>query len=144
MTQRKDLGTIVVEIEAVEQTYYISEDTEHSSSIGDEALIKVNSRIIRASPPHARFLDQSLELTLGCARSFDQKGACEGYGNPAMLFMNLHKNHRSWMAYLPGDAFWAIPRMIEVGSVTNVELRFKPLHYGSAPLLSIYFCSGLP
>jgi hypothetical protein len=56
-----------------------------------------------------------------------------------MLTVNLRKGGCSLMAYIPADAFWALPAMISSGAVTHVEARFGKSHYGSADLLSLYF-----
>jgi hypothetical protein len=54
------------------------------------------------------------------------------------MSMNLRKNQRSFMVYLPSAAFWSIPQMIETGKVTHVAAWFAPLHRGSGDLSSVY------
>jgi hypothetical protein len=45
------------------------------------------------------------------------------------------------MAYLPADAFWTLPSMIDSEAVTRIEARFASVRYGSGELLSVYFAT---
>lgn len=74
-----------------------------------------------------------------CARSFDGKELTLRVDKPLLLQLELRKNQRSLMVYLPGDAFWGLSRVIAAGLVTHVEASFSGLRYGTADLLSVHF-----
>ncbi|KAB7644408.1 hypothetical protein [Polymorphobacter fuscus] len=117
-------------IETMEQTYYIADHQQGDMPIGDEAIIDIVCRIERISPRHNAHLGEQIEITLICARSFAGKEQTPVTDRPVLHGIALRKNHRSTLAYLPADAFWALPPMIRCGAVTHVELRFTALHRG--------------
>jgi hypothetical protein len=43
------------------------------------------------------------------------------------------------MAYLPADAFWALPKMTSPGSTTHIEARFDKPRHGSGDPQSLHF-----
>lgn len=62
-------------------------------------------------------------MTLLCARSF-AKDEATPTGNKSVLFsLNLRKGACSLLAYLPSDAFWALPGMISSKAVTHIGVR---------------------
>lgn len=130
---------LVARIDHFEQTYYIAEDRTHQVPVQDEALIEITGTIEDITRRHKKHLGQEIEITLGCAHSFSDDEPTVARDKPFLLMMNLRKNHRSCMAYLPNASFWAIPRMIETNRITHIEARFDPIRYGNGTLLSLYF-----
>lgn len=129
---------LVARIESFEQTYYISEYRTRGARVDDEALIDIIARIERTSPRHKQHCGEEIGISLACAQTYNEEGRTPTSDRPFLLSMNLKKNNRSFMAYLPGGAFWAIPRMIETGRVTHIHAMFAPLQRGHGELLSVY------
>lgn len=129
---------LVARIESFEQTYYISEYRTQGARADDEALIDIVARIEHVSPRHMQHCGEQIGITLACAHTYNEEGSTPTSDKPFLLNMNLRKNNRSFMAYLPSAAFWAIPRMIDAGSVTHIHAMFAPLHRGDSELLSVY------
>ncbi len=78
-------------------------------------------------------------MTLLCARSF-AKDEATPTGNKSVLFsLNLRKGACSLLAYLPSDAFWALPGMISSKAVTHIGVRFSKPYRGSADLVALHF-----
>jgi hypothetical protein len=129
---------LVARIESFEQTYYISEYRTRGTRVDDEALIDIVGRIERTSPRHKHHCGEQIVISLACAQTYNDEGRTPTSDKPFLLNMNLRKNNRSFMAYLPAAAFWAIPRIIDTGKVTHVHAMFAPLYRGDSKLLSIY------
>lgn len=129
---------LVARIESFEQTYYISEYRTRGAGADDEALIDIVGLIERTSPRHKQHCGEQIGITLACAYTYNKEGSTPTSDKPFLLNMNLRKNNRSFMAYLPSVAFWAIPRMIDTGRVTHIHAMFAPLHRGDSELLSVY------
>lgn len=91
------------------------------------------------SPAYQQHLHQPIDISLVCAKSFERDGRTATTDNPFLLPIRLLKNDRGLMGYLPADAFWAMPPMIEAGRYTHVEARFGPLHRGRGDLVSLLF-----
>jgi hypothetical protein len=51
----------------------------------------------------------------------------------------LRRNARSMLAYLPGDAFWAIQAQLKAGTLKHLEARYQKPSRGSGELTSLYF-----
>lgn len=129
---------LVARIKSFEQTYYISGYRSRGARADDEALIDIVARIERVSPRHKQHCGEQIAISLACAHTYNEDGPMPTSDKPFLLMMNLRKNQRSFMAYLPSAAFWAIPRMIDTGRVTHVHAMFAPLHRGDSELLSVY------
>ena len=43
------------------------------------------------------------------------------------------------LAYLPGDAFWAIHTQLKAGTLKHIEARYLKPSRGSGELTSLYF-----
>lgn len=134
-------GRLVATIETVEHSYYVSQYREHGNWFDDEAILDVIGKIEEISPRHKRHLGRRIEMSFACSRRFT-KEATEPEGKPFLLNVNLKKDRCSFMAYLPADAFWALPGMIASKAVTHIEARFSEPHYGSADLLSVHFATA--
>jgi hypothetical protein len=132
---------LIARIESFEQSYYISENREHRSPVSDEAMLNIAGRIEQISPALKAHLGEPIGITLACARSYSADEPTPEADKPFLLRMNLSKKQRSFMAYLPSDAFWSIPRMIDSGRITHVEADFEPLRHGSSDLKSVYLAS---
>lgn len=132
---------LIAKIEAVEQSYYISEDAERDRPMGDEATLDIVGRIEQISLRLKQHLDRQIDISLVCERSFSRDERTPVTNNPFLMLVNLRKSGCSLMAYLPADAFWALPQMIAAGA-THIEVRFEPPHHGSGTLLSLHFASA--
>jgi hypothetical protein len=130
---------LVATIDKIERTYFVSQEHEHGF-LDDEAIVDVTGTIEDISARHARFLGQPIAMTFACARRF-KKDADHAENEPVLFPMNLRKTGCSFMAYLPADAFWTLPSMIDSEAVTCIEARFASVRYGSGELLSVYFAT---
>ena len=63
-------------------------------------------------------------------------------GKPYLMSAQLRKTGCSVAAYLPADAFWALPEMISSGAITHIEARFDKPSRGSGDLQSLYFATA--
>ncbi len=129
---------LIVKIDGYEQTYYISEHGLDGRATSDEALIDVQGRIIAISKKLKQHLNERLDVSFACATSYSENERTPVSDKPFLLPMNLRKDHRSFMTYLPAAAFWSIPEMIDAGRLTHIEARFSPPQYGSGNLVSVY------
>ena len=55
------------------------------------------------------------------------------------LTVILRRIGRSMLAYLPGDAFWAIQAQLKAGTLKHLEARYQKPTRGSGELMSLYF-----
>ena len=131
--------SLTARIDTVARTYFIAADGDTGRRAEDEAILRVMGVIECIGPRYRRFLGQPLEMAFVCARSFEGKERTPTTDKPLLLPLELRKNQRSLMVYLPGDAFWALSRMIPDRLITHIEARFSGLRYGTADLLSVYF-----
>lgn len=130
--------SLVAIIEAVEQTYYISEHGDPARA-SDEALIEIIARIEQITPRLKQHLHRQIEITLACARFFSREDRTPPTDHPFLLPIQLRKGRCSFMAYLPGDPFWALRPMITSGAITHIEALFAQPHRGSGDLQGIHF-----
>jgi hypothetical protein len=130
---------LTVRIVTVAQTYFIAADGDKGSRVEDEAILSVMGVIEYIGPRYQRFTGQSLQMAFVCARSFQKKELTPRADKPVLLPLELRKDRRSLMAYLPSDAFWALSPMIAARDLTHVQARFAGLRYGTADLLSVHF-----
>lgn len=145
MTKRKsrlpEPEILVAAIESIWQTYYISEMRGEVRRVDDEAIIDIVGRIERLDPSRSQYLDHRIEISLLCARSFGEEPSSSA-GKPFLMSVQLRKRGCSLAAYVPADAFWALPSMISSGAITHIEARFERLSYGSGDLQSLYFATA--
>jgi len=125
---------LIAKIEHVEPSYYISGD---GCRTGDEATLDITATIERISPRHKQHIGQTLEITLLISRSFDFEDPKAVLEKPHLFSIHLRKDQRSILAYLPSDAFWRIPQMIDLGA-THIETRFTPMRRGSGEVQSLH------
>lgn len=135
-------GEMTVLIETVERTYFPQRHTPTGGST-DEAVIDLLGRIESASKPYDRHVGQSIEIALRSSRSFSAGTKEETVGALGPFSISLGKRGCSVLAYLPSEAFWAIPGMISDHSVTHVGLTFDVPRHGSGSLESIHFAPAL-
>jgi hypothetical protein len=135
--------SLTVRIESVAQTYFIAADSHAGFRVEDEAILKIKSVIEAIGPRHQRFLGQPLEMDFICARSFASKEPTPKADKPMLLPLELRKDRRSLMVYLPSDAFWGLSGMVSAGLISHVEASFSGLRYGTADLLSVHFTRKL-
>jgi hypothetical protein len=131
--------SLTARIETVAQTYFVAVDGHAGSRVEDEAILNITSVIESIGPRHQRFVGQPLEMDVICARSFAGKELTPKADKPMLLPLELRKDRRSLMVYLPSDAFWGVSRMTSAGLITHVEASFSGLRYGTADLLSVHF-----
>ena len=132
---------LVAAIESIGQTYYISEMRGEVRRVDDEAILDIVGRIERLDPSRSQYLDRRIDISLLCARSFGEETPTFT-GKPFLMSAQLRKRGCSLAAYLPADAFWALPSMISSGAITHLEARFDRLSYGSGDLRSLYFATA--
>lgn len=125
---------LIARIEGYEQTYFIAQD--HRTE--DEARIDIVGRIERASLRHKVHIGERIDIAFACSQSFNEDEPTATSDKPFLLMMNLSKRSRSFMAYLPSSAYWAVPRMIDTGKVTHIHAMFEPTRHGSGSLKSVY------
>ncbi|CAM3144042.1 MULTISPECIES: hypothetical protein [Sphingomonas] len=136
---REDKFELTASIERVEQSYYISQHRDIERPVSDEAMLEMTGQITVIDPAYRQHRDRSIEMTLLCARSF-AKDEATPTGNKSVLFsLNLRKGACSLLAYLPSDAFWALPGMISSKAVTHIGVRFSKPYRGSADLVALHF-----
>lgn len=138
-TRPEETFDLTATIERVEQTYYISENRGHKEPVEDEAIIDITGTISMISPAYKQHHGREIEVSVIRARSFTDDGPTPITDKPFLLTVNLRKNRCSAMAYIPADAFWALPGMISSGAVTHIMVRFDKPWRGTATLLSLYF-----
>ncbi len=107
--------------------------------IDDEAIIEIDSEISEIEPLQTQHLAQRLSCSIVCARTFAKASPQSSGGYPLFLSMNLKKNSRSTLAYLPGDAFWAIQSRLEAGKLAFIEASYERPTRGSGDLKSLHF-----
>ena len=130
---------LVAAIETMERTYFISEWRGDLRRVDDEAILNVVGRIERLDGSRSQYLGQRIDISLVCARSFAAEASSPASGKPFLMSVQLRKSGCSLMAYLPADAFWALPEMISSGSITHIEARFDKPSHGSGDLQSLHF-----
>jgi hypothetical protein len=130
--------TLAAAIESIERSYFIGEHREHRR-VDDEAILTISGVIERISKRHKRHAGGAIEMQFVCARSFDREKPLPAIDQPFLLSVSFRGENRSLMAYLPSDAFWALPEMITSQAVTHVEAEFGPSHSGHADLQWLNF-----
>jgi len=130
--------TLVAKIVSMERDYYISEHREHERPVGDEAHIEIVGRIEQITRSLKVHAGREIEISLMCSRAFQREEQTPTADRPFLLPMHLRKALCGFSAYLPSDAFWAIPSMISSGEVTHIEARFEVPRRGYGTLLSFY------
>lgn len=130
---------LTASIERVEQTYYISEHRGIELPVSDEAIVEMFGRIVTISPQYKQHVGAEIDMAVIRAQSFSRDNPTPTADKPFMVSLILKKNSRSLTAYIPADAFWALPGMISSGAVTHVMARFDKPWHSSATLLSLYF-----
>lgn len=129
---------LVARISGIQQAYFISQYRMRGEHVDDEAMIDVLGTIEFISPRLKQHLGAPIEMSFACARTYNSAGPTPTSDKPVLLTMNLRKNNRSFLAYLPSAPYWSIPNMIAIGSVTHVHAMFAPITRGSGELLSVY------
>lgn len=130
---------LVATIEEVDQTYFISELRGENRRVDDEAILGIVGRIERIGPARKQYLNQRIEMSFVCARSFAAEVSCVATGRPSLMSLQLRKRACSLIAYLPADAFWALPALISSRAISHVEARFDKPSYGIGDLQSLHF-----
>lgn len=133
---------LIASIESVERTYYISEMRGEIRRVDDEAIMEIVGRIERVNPRRSQYLNEPIGISLLCARSFGGEASTSATGKPFLMSVQMRKKGCSVAAYLPADAFWALPEMISSGAITYIEARFDRLNRGSGDLQSLYFATA--
>jgi hypothetical protein len=137
---RLERFTLVADIQSIERSYSISEESEYRR-VDDEARLLLKGVIMRISRRYERHQGKEIEILLLCARSFNRDQAVPASEKPFLMSVNFRGGECSLGAYLPSDAFWALPEMIKSNEVTHVEAYFGPSRYGFAELLDLHFTS---
>lgn len=131
---------LVATVSSISRSYFISDHRSKDISVDDEAITSVQGQIISISKRHRKHIGEQVEVSFCCARRFDGTEG-SGLGKPFLVGVNLRKNQRSLMAYLPADAYWNLPELIASHVDFRIEASFEPIRWGSASLLSLWFGS---
>ena len=131
---------LVGKIENVETTYYLSAHGATARRATDEGRIDIAARIASIAPKFKRFADLPIEVTLLVERVYVEEGRTAPSDRPLLFSVRLNKHGGSCLAYLPSDAFWEIPRLIDAGRFTHIDIGFGTMHQGHADLQHLYFC----
>jgi hypothetical protein len=110
--------------------------------VDDEAILLLKGSVDRISARYHRHEGKEIEIQLLCARSFDRDRPSAAVEKPFLMSVNLRGAIVGVSAYLPSDAFWALPDMIESMEASHVEVDFTSSRYGFAELLNLNFISG--
>lgn len=135
-------GEITASIETIERTYFLQRHTPTGGS-SDDAVIDIVGRIESASKPYDRYVGHIIEVALRSSRSFSAGTKEETVGALGPFSISLGESGFSVLAYLPSDAFWAIPGMLSDHSVSHIGLTFDTPRHGSGSLESIHFAPAL-
>jgi hypothetical protein len=135
-------GRARLDIRAGSSSYFIASHglPRTAEWIEDEAIIELDAEISTMEPIRPEHVGQRIECSLVCARSFGrQKSVGSPLGVPLLYSIILRRNGRSMLAYLPGDAFWAIQAQLKAGTLKHLEARYQKPSRGSGELTSLYF-----
>jgi hypothetical protein len=133
---------LCADIRAGSFSYFIASHVSPRSAewIEEEAIIELDAEISMREPIRPEHVGQRIECALVCARSFGQeKSVGSPLGVPPLYSIILRRNGRSMLAYLPGDAFWAIQAQLKAGTLKHLEARYQKPTRGSGELMSLYF-----
>lgn len=130
--------TLVASILAIERSYSISEERGYRR-VDDEATLIVKGVIDRISARYQRHRGKEIAIQLLCARSFNRDRAAPAVEKPFLMSVNFRGREVGLGAYMPSDAFWALPDIIKSKEVTHVEADFTSSRYGFAELLNLNF-----
>ena len=132
---------LLIEIEAFEQSYHI---TDHHAEIGrvdDEAIIDLSGMIVRSSDRKRQLAGQPAQVSLVCAQSYHTHPEREQPDVPMLMTASLVKEIFQIMAYLPPKPFWALPEAITTGRVTHVLADYQVGRGRDSTLHALYFAS---
>jgi hypothetical protein len=132
------VGEMTALIETTEQTYFLQRNPATGGSF-DEAIIDIVGRIETATTPYVSHIGSRIEVALRLSRSFPGDPSDGKISTLGPFQMMIGKRGCSVLAYLPSDAFWALPATISAKAVTHVGLTFGAPRHGSADLESIHF-----
>jgi hypothetical protein len=127
---------MVAKIISMRRSSYISEQRSSGGFVDDEAMIELVGEIAFISKRHKKEIGKPIDITLACARRFENEGPPTN--RPFLVMMNLRKDQRSLMAYLPADAFWGMPAVLSSDQECCIEAWFEPTRSGSGALLSLW------
>lgn len=130
--------TLTASIDSVERSYFIAEHHD-LRRVDDEAILTIRGRIEQISPRYKRHAGSIIEMQLLCARSFHRDKPLPASDKPFLMSVSLRGDSPSLGAYLPADAFWALPDMISSKAVTHIQAEFGPSRAGLADLQFLYF-----
>jgi hypothetical protein len=109
-------------------------------TVEDEAIIELDAEISTMEPIRPEHVGQRIECSLVCARSFGrEKSVGSPLGVPLLYSIILRRNGRSMLAYLPGDALWAIQAQLKAGTLKHLKARYQKPSGGSGELTSLHF-----
>jgi hypothetical protein len=138
--QAEDNNRLVAKIEQFEISYYFLNRGMSSGPTIDEGRIDIVTTIQGITPKLKRFDGLPFAVGLAIERLYAEEGRTVLSDRPFMLPVQLSKAGGSCFAYLPADAFWEIPRLIDTGRFSHIDIGFGTLHRGSAELGHLYFC----
>ena len=130
--QVEDNNRLVAKIEKFEISYYFSNRGTLSGPTLDEGRIDITTTIEGITPKLKRFGGLPFAVGLAIERLYAEEGRSLLTDRPFMFPVQLNKPGGSCFAYLPADAFWEIPRLIDTGRFSHIDIGFGTLQRGSA------------
>jgi hypothetical protein len=125
-------------------SYFISSHGADSRATGDEAIIEIGAEIISIIPKKPEHIGKELNCSLISSHTYRSGESGEPYTAPHLHGLNLRKDARSLLAYLPTDVFWGVLPDFRNGKLKFIEARFGKPRYGSGELISLYFSEVIP
>jgi hypothetical protein len=145
--------TLLATVKSVTVSYYVG---NHGDGVSDEAITDVLCEILAMTPNTPEHLGKEVTCSLMCSREYgrvddpdEKRWPRIGKGQavperPFLLNMRLGKDGRSFSAYLPEAAYWALQADLKNGRLKFIEARFRKPHRGGGDLTSINFSETPP
>ncbi|WP_108519983.1 hypothetical protein [Bradyrhizobium algeriense] len=144
---------LLATVKSVTVSYYVH---NHGDGVSDEAITDVLCGIVKTTPDMPKHLGREVTCSLMCSRQYarvddpDEKGwprISKGQTvpeRPFLLNMHLRNDSRSFSAYLPEAAYWALQADLKSGRLKFIEARFMKPRHGNGNLTGINFSETPP
>lgn len=136
--------TLLAGIRSCSFSYFISSNGNEFRATGDEAIIEIGTEIIGIVPKRREHIGKEFNCSLISAHSYHSGETGHPYTAPLLYSLNLRKDARSLLAYLPTDVFWGALPDFRSGKLKYIEARFGKHRYGLGGLNSLYFSEVIP
>jgi hypothetical protein len=121
-------------------SYFISNHGPQQAPrrVDDKAIIHLDAEIAKIEPREPKLVGPHLECSLVCARRYSDEAQEQSNGQPMLYSIQLRRNARSLLAYLPSDAFWAVQSQLAVGTLKRIEVSYTKPTRGLSELISLH------